>query len=371
MITLRLSRRIRWQGPLLLSLLSLTACAGSSPTADWSTGKDILDGLKANGFSCDWSGPGEQVVLSNPLTGEEAGDPAVRCDGYGIALIPSQAELLEAVARESRCEPITAEDRSGEAAQMTVVVGPNFVVVPNGEFPASAQPEDFTKAFGGEVLTLLDLYEEACQTSGDPFPSGADDTGAPESQATEGAAPPRGMVNVGGQLVPAVSVGDSGQTLELWIDPQAPAAGALAEASLPDLVDLASSGAYTLVLRPAAFLDDSLANDASIRAIAATGCAMEQGLGAEYMITVLANQPADEGLGWTDDDLVAWGADLGLDQASLRRCVDSGTYMSWAEGTAQAFESSGVPGVPYAELEGVEVDTATLADPVAFEERLN
>lgn len=365
------SGRIKLLGSLALSTFVLAACTGSRPTADWSTGKDILDGLKANGFSCEWTGPGEQVVLSNPLTGEEAGDPAVRCDGYGIALTSSKADLLEAVLRESRCEPVTAEDRSREAAQMTVVVGPNFVVVPNGEFPASAQPEDFTKAFGGEVLTLLDLYEEACQTSADPFPPGADDTGAPESKATEGAAPPLGIVSVGGQLVPAVPVGNSGQTLELWIDPQAPAAGALAEASLPDLVELASRGAYTLVLRPAAFLDDSLANDASIRAIAATGCAMEQGLGAEFLIQVLANQPADEGRGWTDDDLVVWGADLGMDQTSLRRCVDSGAYKSWAEGTAQAFESSGIPGVPYAELEGLEIPTVTLADPLAFEALLN
>lgn len=367
MASRRPGRGIRSLGALLTSTLALTACGGTAPTADWSTGKDVLDALKAEGFTCEWTGSGDQVVLSNPLTGEDSGYPAVRCDGYGIALIESREQLLEAVAQESGCEPITAEDQSSEAAQLTVVLGTNFIVVPNGEFPAAAQPQDFTKAFGGEIQTLLDLYEEACGSSADAQAIGADEAQSAPSGAVEGAAPPAGMIDVDGETVPAIAVGESGSTLELWLDPQAPAAGALAQAALPDLLNRTSAGRYTLVLRPAAFLDNTLGNDASIRAIAATGCAMEQDLGAEYLIAVLANQPAEEGRGWTDEDLVAWGGTVGLDQAALRRCVDAGTYASWAQDAAGAFERSGVPGVPYAELDGVEIATTTLVDPIALD----
>lgn len=351
-----------------LPLAVLVGCAEPSPTAEWSTGKDILDSLKASGFSCEWSGPGEQVVLSEPfpLSGEATGSPTVRCDDYGVALIPSRELLLEVIARESRCAPVTEADLAGDAASLTVVLGENFVVVPNGTFPAIAQPEDFIKAFGGEAVPLFELYERACEPHEGSFAPSNAEFGEPRPDAAEGAAPPGGLVEIDGILTPAISIGEAGPALELWVDPQAPAASALAATSLLGIVSRADEGELQLILRPASFLDSQLGNDASLRAIAAAGCAMEQGLGAEFLVQVLVNQPSS-GEGWTDEDLVSWGEDLGMNAGSLSSCVALGTYASWAQGTALAFDESGIAGVPYAELNGVEVPVTALVDLEEFD----
>lgn len=352
--------------------VALAGCSAASPSASWVTGKDVLDSLKKQGFECSWTGSGEQVVLSNPLTLEESEYPAVRCDGYGIALFESQQAILDEVASSSQCAPLTAADRSDEGATMPVVLGDTFLVVPNGEFPGAAQPLDFIKAFGGEELTLLDLYERACPegVSGD-----AERAERPQEPVTgdgvaEGAVldgpPPGGLVDRDGQQVPGIVVGSGERVLDLWVDPQAPAAGALAQAALPELVDAAEAGAFTLVLRPATFLDRNLANDASARAVSAVGCAMEDDRGAEFLLEVLGNQPATEGEGWTNAELAGLGAGVGLDADAFAECLDSGRYLVWAQRADEAFSSSGIPGVPYAQLDGVEVPTGDLADPVAF-----
>jgi Thioredoxin len=339
--------------------ITLAGCSASSPSASWVTGKDVLDSLKEQGFECSWSGSGEQVVLANPLTGEESEYPAVRCDGYGIALFESQQAILEQVASSSQCVPLTTADRSDEGATMPLILGDTFLIVPDGEFPGAAQPLDFIKAFGGEELTLLELYERACP---DAPPS---DDAASQGSGLAGP-PPGGLIDRGGQRVPGIAVGSGERILDVWVDPQAPAAGALAQAALPELIDSAEAGAFTLILRPAAFLDRSLANDASSRAISAAGCAMERDLGAEFLIAILANQPVTEGEGWTNDELVALGQEAGLEADSLAACLDSGRYLAWAQQADEVFSSAGIVGVPYAELDGVEVPTSDLADPGSF-----
>jgi len=323
------------------------------------TGKDVLDGLKEQGFECSWSGSGEQVVLSNPLTGEESEYPAVRCDGYGIALFESEQAILDEVASSSQCAPLTAEDRSDDGATMPIVLGDTFLIVPNGEFPGAAQPLDFIKAFGGEELTLLELYERAC-----PDAQPADDA-APSGSGLAGP-PPGGLVDRKGQQVPGIATGSGQRILDVWVDPQAPAAGALAQLAFPELIASAQAGAFTLVLRPATFLDRNLGNDASTRAVSAAGCAMEQDRGVEFLVEVLANQPMAEGDGWTNAELAALGQDVGLDADALAGCLDSGRYLAWAEQTDEVFSSSGIAGVPFAELDGVEVPASDLADPGAF-----
>ena len=154
-------------------ILLATACSSSQSAApEWKTGKDVLDSLKEKGFSCEWTGSGEQVTTENPLTGEKSDYPSVRCDGYGIALFESQDVLFNDIRKQANsCEPLTQEDVDAEGSQTPVVLGSTFIVIPDGEFPGSAQPADFVKAFGGEEMTFLDLYAKVCPDVEIPSPN--------------------------------------------------------------------------------------------------------------------------------------------------------------------------------------------------------
>jgi hypothetical protein len=138
----------------------IAACASGSTTADWQTGKDVLDGVKAAGFACDYAGSREQVTSGTGMLGVESEVATVDCTDFGVVLLTSRAEFIDDVATASRCEAPESDDMDDVA--MTLVIGENFMVVPVDEWPGAAQPADFTKAFGGQETTLLELFQEAC-----------------------------------------------------------------------------------------------------------------------------------------------------------------------------------------------------------------
>lgn len=156
---------MRWTMPLAVSAILLAACSGSAQTASWKTGKDVLDSLREAGFTCEWSGSGEQVQFRDAVLGQESQLPTVRCDGYSVGLVESRRAFLDQLAEAAECSPLTESDLTSEAATAPIVIGRNFVILSSerdGQFPSVAQPEDFTKAFGGEAITLLDLYNLTC-----------------------------------------------------------------------------------------------------------------------------------------------------------------------------------------------------------------
>ena len=158
--------------------------------------------------------------------------------------------------------------------------------------------------------------------------------------------------------------------LEIWEDFQCPACGAVEQANGAGIASLAETGKVKLIWRPTTFLDRSLGNDASERAVAAWGCAIDAGKAREFHDAVYANQPEVEGTGWTNEEFIAIGGQIGLSGAELETfttCVNDGTYRGWAANSTQIFYDSNLPGTPLAKLDGVEVPTEVLADPVALE----
>ncbi len=158
-------------------------------------------------------------------------------------------------------------------------------------------------------------------------------------------------------------------TLAIWEDFQCPACRAVEEANGTGITALADEGLVRLVWRPTTFLDNNLGNDSSLRAAAAWGCAIDAGKAREYHQTVFANQPEQEGTGYTDDQLISFGEQSGIDGAALdtfKTCVADGTYQAWAANSTAAFYASGVQGTPSASLDGVDVPTATLVDEKAL-----
>jgi protein-disulfide isomerase len=174
--------------------------------------------------------------------------------------------------------------------------------------------------------------------------------------------------------VPYGTAAADAPVLEIWEDFQCPACGAVEEANGPGIAGLAADGTVQLVWRPTTFLDRNLGNDASERAVAAWGCAIDLGKSREYHDAVYANRPANEGDGFTDDQLIKFAGVAGIEGADLdtfRQCFDDRTYLNWSANSTDIFYSSNVAGTPYALLNGVELPTATLIDQAALEKAVS
>ena len=84
-----------------------------------------------------------------------------------------------------------------------------------------------------------------------------------------------------------------------------------------------------------------------------------------------ANQPVEEGMGFPEDRLLAFGSDSGITDAAFTtfsQCVTDGTYLAWAANTNQEFSAGEIGGTPAGFLNGEPVETAVLADPIALAE---
>ena len=162
-------------------------------------------------------------------------------------------------------------------------------------------------------------------------------------------------------------------TLEVWEDFQCPACKQVEAASGAQIQALADEGRVKLLYRPATFLDVSLAADneangnpnSSARATSAWGCAIDAGKPGEFHSAVFDLQPADEGVGYSDQQLIDLGTTVGIpaaDLATYTKCVQDGNYLGWAANSNEAFVKSGAGGTPTAYLNGVELDSGDLAD---------
>ena len=163
-----------------------------------------------------------------------------------------------------------------------------------------------------------------------------------------------------GTLSPTVS------TVQVWEDFQCPFCGQFEASQSAGLQKLAADGKVFLVYRPTIFLDSGLpqSNQSSARATRAWGCAIDGGVGEKYHNTVFANQPAKEGTGYTDAQLLQFGKDAGLDGAAydtFATCVTNNTYLGWVSNSQQAFKDNAIPGTPTVVLDGKEVPSAIVS----------
>lgn len=148
-------------------------------------------------------------------------------------------------------------------------------------------------------------------------------------------------------------------TVTIWEDFQCPACKAFETTpAIKMLLDKANAGEINLQFRPLAFLDMNLRNDSSVRATAAWGCAIDAGVGEKYRELVFANQPAQEGQGFTDAELLSGGKLAGLEgdaYTQFEDCFKAGTYKAWG-GTSTAATPQEVGGTPTVMIDGIVVD---------------
>ena len=181
---------------------------------------------------------------------------------------------------------------------------------------------------------------------------------------------PTGTIPAGELLEYGVVQGSAtSPTLELWEDFQCPACGNLEAVNGAGIEKLADEGLIRLVWRPTTFIDDKMGNDASLRAGAAWGCAIDAGKAREYHNAIFANQPVNEGDGYSQELLLSLGEQVGItgpDLDAFKACVTEGTYLTWVANSRQAFDTEGIQSTPTGKLNGVTVDNAVLADDAAL-----
>jgi protein-disulfide isomerase len=213
------------------------------------------------------------------------------------------------------------------------------------------------------VAIIIGLAIVVPRISGDDANNGKRDL----PDVNPAAALPAGVLGSDAEFPYAVPYGTApatAPTLEIWEDFQCPACAALEEINGQGIKDLATSGQVQLFWRPTTFLDRNLNNTSSAEAVAAWGCAIDQGKTAEYAATVYANQPT-EGAGFTTAQLIDFGVQSGIGGAELEtftQCVNDGTYLGWAVNSTAAFNEEAVPGTPTGYLDGLELNGGQLAD---------
>jgi len=184
----------------------------------------------------------------------------------------------------------------------------------------------------------------------------------PEATAPNGSIP-TGQANQYG--IPANDAPGK-PVLAIWEDFQCPACGQF-EATFGSTVnEIAAKGDAQVIWRSTSFLDGQFPGENSQRASAAWGCAVDAGKSAEYHSVVFANQPQTEGEGWTQEQLIAFGDQVGIagdQKATFDQCVTDKTYMSWAANGTATMVAEGVGGTPTLTLDGEKLEVQDLGDP--------
>ncbi|MFN8168480.1 MAG: thioredoxin domain-containing protein [Candidatus Nanopelagicales bacterium] len=196
----------------------------------------------------------------------------------------------------------------------------------------------------------------------------ADDTALALPAPNPAAALPKGVLGPDSPTPYAVPAGDapaSAKTVQVWEDFQCPFCATFEAAQGADVTALAASGDVRVVYRIATFLDDKFPQSrlSSARAANAWGAAIDAGKGDEFRALVFANQPKDEGVGFTDEQLVELGRQAGITGADLDAFatkVAEHTYFGWVANSSEAFRASAVPSTPNVIVDGQEVPSQYL-----------
>ncbi len=196
------------------------------------------------------------------------------------------------------------------------------------------------------------------------------------TQPSADAAAPAGAFPSGSQFQYGIEWSDNvtgKPVLEIWEDFQCPACRDFEAAFGPTIQELAKNGDAQVIFRSTSFLDGNFPGDHSKRAAAAYGCAVDAGKGEEYHDLLYANQPANEGQGWTDQQLLSFGEQAGITgdaKSTFDKCVTDRTYITWAVNGTEAMKQAGVPGTPGIYVNGEELPDSAKANPEAFKKAI-
>lgn len=175
-------------------------------------------------------------------------------------------------------------------------------------------------------------------------------TGAVES--------PSGHTPEGGVLR---GTADAAQSMVLFEDPQCPYCRQFEERNGPLVTAAVDAGALAVEYRMRCFLGPE-----SVRADNALALAAEAGRFDELRQALFAAQPPEGTGGFTIDDLLRLGAEVGLAGPDFVSGVHSARYAEWVVRREAAYQAQDPQGTPAAWLDGSPLDSNVLFDQAAF-----
>jgi protein-disulfide isomerase len=172
--------------------------------------------------------------------------------------------------------------------------------------------------------------------------------------ADEDAPVPAGVAAPAGGLVVGPASGDPVRVDE-WLDFQCPFCKRFHESVGPQLAELAAAGTIRIEYHPLSFIGPE-----SVRAANAFGCAIDAGEGPAYQDVLFANQPPERTGGYTEDELIAYGAEVGLTDDAFAECVRDDTFGGWVQNVAESGNEQGVTSTPTLIVEGERLEDLSL-----------
>jgi protein-disulfide isomerase len=147
--------------------------------------------------------------------------------------------------------------------------------------------------------------------------------------------------------------GDDGAPVVMneWVDFSCPACKTFNDALGPTINEQVEAGELQVVYHPLSFI-----NRGSTLAANAFGCAIDQGVTHEFYDAVFAVQGAESGAGFTNEQLIEVGAQVGLTDDSFTSCVNGGDFDGWVDNVNASQVEAGVTGTPTIFLNGELVD---------------
>lgn len=174
---------------------------------------------------------------------------------------------------------------------------------------------------------------------------------------------PSGHTSEGGVLL-----GDTNASkgMVLFEDPQCPYCRQFEEVNGPLITAALEARELAIEYRMRCFLGPE-----SVRADNALALAAETGRFDELRRALFAAQPPEGTGGFTTEDLLSLGAQVGLTGSAFVSGVREARYERWVQKREALFQSEDPQGTPAAWLNGRPIDSRVLFDRSAFENRLN
>lgn len=173
---------------------------------------------------------------------------------------------------------------------------------------------------------------------------------------------PSGHTAEGGVLVGSAA---AGRGMVLFEDPQCPYCRQFEELNGAVITTALQAGELAVEYRMRCFLGPE-----SVRADNALALAAEAGRFDELRRALFAAQP-DEGTGgFTTEDLLALGAQVGLTGSEFVSGVRGARYAEWVLKREAVFQTEDPQGTPAAWLDGRPMDSQVLFDRLAFDTQL-
>jgi hypothetical protein len=180
---------------------------------------------------------------------------------------------------------------------------------------------------------------------------------------SSGPAPvPSGHTAEGGVLVGKTS---ASQNMILFEDPQCPYCRQFEEVNGPAIAAALETGELAVEYRMRCFLGPE-----SVRADNALALAAEAGRFDELRKALFSAQPPEGTGGFTIEDLLHLGAQVGLAGPDFVSGVREARFENWVLSREAAFQSEDPQGTPAAWLNGHQLDSRVLFEKSGFEKRL-